>query len=75
MEDPQELLNRTVAQLGEHFSSVLILASRSDNDSEGHFTHGLSSGCGDWYSRYGMAVVYVDKADAERRARAIKESE
>lgn len=70
----QKVLDESASKLGEHFSSVLILASRTDTDAESHYTDGLDAGCGDWYARQGMARVYIDKAKAVRLAKLIKEN-
>jgi hypothetical protein len=74
-EELQKLLDETAEKLGEHFSSVLILASHQDTDAESHFTDGYNSGVGDWYARQGMAMVYIDKTKAKRIADLIKEEE
>lgn len=73
-EELQKVLDENAAKLGEHFSSVLILASRTDTDAESHFTDGFKAGTGDFYSRRGMADVYLKKCDAEILARLIKET-
>lgn len=69
----QTLLNESCAKLGEHFSSVLILASIADTDKEGHYTDGFKAGTGDFYSRRGLAQVYLEKEWAQMIARSLKE--
>lgn len=71
--DLQKALDDAASKLGEHFSSVLILASRTDTDAESPFTDGFKAGTGDYYARRGMAHVYLEKQKAELIAKAGRE--
>lgn len=60
--EAEELLARTAAQLGEHFSAVQILASKP---AEGGGTQAFRYGCGDWYARQGLAHKFIELEQAE----------
>lgn len=70
-DDLQCKLDDAASTLGEHFSSILILASIHEADKEGHFTDGLTATSGDHYAHQGMARIYVEKDNATRIAKAI----
>lgn len=69
-EQIKKLMAECAAKLGEHCGTVLILATVSECDDKGHFTDGYSEGVGDFYSRIGMATIYLEKNKAIARARA-----
>ena len=69
----KKLMAECAAKLGEHCGTVLILATVSECDDKGHFTDGYSEGVGDFYSRIGMATIYLEKNKAIARNRAMKE--
>lgn len=66
--DLNELLARTAAQLGEHFSSVQILAS---GPAEGGGTRAFKYGVGDWYARQGLAHKFIELEQAEELSHQI----
>lgn len=70
-EEINKLVNECAAKIGEHCDSVLILATQSERDDESHFTDGYSAGTGDFYSRIGMAIIYLEKNKSIAGARAI----
>lgn len=70
-EEVQALINECASKIGEHCDGVLILANHSEADDEGHFTDGYSGGAGDFYSRVGMALIYLEKNKALARSRAV----
>ncbi len=73
MEDHiKNLMVECATKLGEHCGSVLILATNSESDDKGHFTDGYWEGTGDYYSRIGMATMYLEKNKAVARARAVQ---
>lgn len=67
----QKLADECASKLGEHCDTVLILATQSEADGEGHFTDGYTAAVGDFYSRVGMALIYLEKNKAVARARAV----
>lgn len=71
-EQIQKIIDGCAAQIGEHCDAVLILATQSESDDKGHFTDGYSAGMGDFYSRVGMATIYLEKNKAVAAARAAK---
>jgi hypothetical protein len=62
-------LDRAVAQLGEHFDCVQILASWPDPDGNG--TRASYRGGGNWFARQGMAHDFVEINQATTSAREI----
>lgn len=68
----QTLLNDAASKLGEHFTTVLILASWNDTDSESHYTDGFNAGCGDFYARQGLAGTYIESRKAILIAKAVR---
>lgn len=67
-QEAEELLARTAAQLGEHFSAVQILATRPIDGGGTSFT---KWGCGDWYARQGMAHAFIQSDQADELSRQI----
>jgi len=74
-DETQQILDDAAAKLGEHFSTVLILASKTDADGVGNYTEGLTAATGDFYARQGLAMAYVEKYRAEILARMMKQEE
>lgn len=74
-EEADELLQRTAAQLHEHFEHVQILVSYN----EASECLCLKHGCGNWYARVGMAreLLVFDEAHihANEIAQALKPPE
>lgn len=52
-----EMLDRAVNVLMEHFDAVQILATYTD----GEGTLGLTRGGGNWYARKGMVQEFIDR--------------
>lgn len=71
MNDPIELMERFVAELGEHFTAVQILASMP---ADGGGTRGIKRGCGDWYARQGLAHEFINEDASAEIGRQIAEN-
>lgn len=71
------LLDKMLAQLGEHFDSVQILTSRRHPQNTA--TQAITRGVGDWYARRGLAHEFIalDRADevAQSIAKQLREDE
>ena len=52
-----EMLDETLARLGEHFDAVQILATAHDDEG----TDYRSQGVGNWYARVGMAREFLKR--------------
>lgn len=65
----QEIVDRAVNQLGEHFSSVQIMVSFNE---EG-LTKCIKRGSGDWYARQGMAHEFINADIAQENAAQLAE--
>lgn len=68
-EETQERLNglmdKMLAELGEHFEAIQILGTFVDDD--GH-TARASRGVGNWYARQGLAREFLDMDAAQTTA-------
>lgn len=64
------ILERAVAQLGEHFDALQILASWQE---EG-VTKCTPRGTGNWYARQGMAHEFINADIAQENARQLAET-
>lgn len=66
----QDILRKAVENLGEHFDSVQIMATWSEDS----ITHLSNNGCGNWYARQGMAHEFINSDIAQDQARQIAKS-
>lgn len=62
-----EYLDKKLAEMGEHFECVQILASNSDDSG----TWTISRGSGNWNARQGMAQRFVKDDEAQEAARFV----
>lgn len=67
-----ELVDRAVAQLAEHFTTVQIFAARYRENSD---TEAYRSGAGDLYSRIGQAREWLIRLEEETRLHVRKHTE
>lgn len=67
-------IKAAVESLGEHFSSVQILATKHDPEAE-NGTVSYAWGSGDWFARYGVTNEWITQADERAREMVRKESE
>lgn len=67
-DDAEEMMEEAAAKLGEHFSSVQILASLPV---DGGGTSGFKVGVGDWFARQGLAHAFIQEDVASDNARHI----
>lgn len=65
-QEEQALLARVASQLGEHFDTVQIFASKHD-PAEADGTVTLNYGVGNWYARYGQVIEWTIKHDEDAR--------
>ncbi len=74
MSDAEELalLEKHAQDLGEHFDSVQIFATRHDASEGG--TINLSYGSGNWFARYGQVADWITKS-AERTKECVRHEE
>lgn len=68
-DEAKRILDEAATRLGEHFDAVQILASSN----EGGTSSMVSSGCGNWYARQGMAHEFINSDIAQDTARQIAE--
>lgn len=64
-------LDRLLAQLSEHFDSIQIVATRHNGDN----TIAVHRGTGNWFSRYGAVVEWVDFAKERVAAKVRREDD
>lgn len=64
-------LDRCLAQLSEHFDSVQIVATRHNGDA----TISCHRGTGNWFSRYGAVVEWVEFQQARVREKVRREED
>jgi hypothetical protein len=57
------ILKNCVALLSEHYDAVEILVTRFEDGT----TKAHSKGAGNWYTRYGLAREYIERADEQMR--------
>jgi len=62
-EDRQTIIERHVAMLREHFDSVQILASRTEDGGTARF----ESGSGSWFERFGLTHSLVIRWEEQER--------
>lgn len=62
----QKLLVKAATQLGEHFTSVMILASRPEDGVDNGTTR-FEASSGSFYERFGMARAWVIRQEEEER--------
>lgn len=73
-EEPDvEMLRRHVEQLGEHFDSVQIFATRHEAEIEDG-TVSCNFGSGNWFARFGQVGEWLVKQD-ERSKQAVRDEE
>lgn len=53
IKEANEMVEKTAATLGEHFGSVIILAS-FPCEKDGHYSQMVRRGTGDWFAQQGM---------------------
>lgn len=66
------LLDKHCAQLGEHFDTIQIFATRYD---EGGNTINACYGAGNWYARLGQVQSWLEKKNEEARVEVRPEDE
>ena len=66
-------LMKTAARLGEHFDSVLILATFSSSDKPGDTTN-IRAGSGNYYAQLGSALEFIVRQNEIARCDARKEA-
>lgn len=64
-----ELMDRCLRDLGEHFDSVQLIGSFVDDEGQ---THRVTRGVGNWYSRIGMAMEFIEMDAAQTTAYELK---
>lgn len=73
-EEPQDpgiqAIEQAIEQIGEHFDTVQIFATRHIPDGNSSETRGYTYGSGDWFSRYGQIQQWITAQDEEVRASA-----
>lgn len=68
------MVKRHVEELGEHFDSVQIFATRHEQGSlDG--TVSIHIGTGNWFARYGQVTEWCIKQDEWTRRKAAKDDE
>lgn len=70
VEEADALVLSAATKLGEHFSSVQILASWNEEC----ITNMTSMGCGDWYARIGMAHEFINESQAQNVGKEIHDA-
>lgn len=70
----KELICRTARSLAEHFDSVQIFVSRHQ-PAELDGTMRVSIGTGNWYSRYGQIVEWVNMENERARIHMRRDEE
>lgn len=69
-EQQEKLIEEHLAKLIEHFDSVQILASFTDDEG----TKSFSFGRGDWYARQGLAHEFIAHDQAKDTAKFLSEA-
>lgn len=67
----EEVVQKCVAVLSEHFDCVQILASELTPENN---TGSIFSGSGNWYARQGMAREFITRDQSNTQARYIARS-
>lgn len=62
-EQQTAIVDKALAQLGEHFDSVQIFATVKADDGDG--TVRISKGCGDYFARYGLVNYWLQLENAD----------
>lgn len=65
-----DIVAKCLHELGEHFESVQILATRTESG----WTQRCFSGTGNFYARLGMAHEFIDEDNAKESAKQIAET-
>lgn len=65
--EAEELIQRTAAQLGEHFDAVQIMVSWNQDCT----TAAAYRGVGNWYARQGMAHEFINTDQAQIQGREV----
>lgn len=68
--ESQDLVNRAGLNLGEHFESVVVLASFTENG----FTYMKKIVIGNWHAGQGMAHEFITMAQSELAADEIRKA-
>ena len=66
----REMIKQHAQQLGEHFETVQILATRPDSIDGECFTQRWDVGVGNHYARFGQATLWLEEQAEFIRARA-----
>jgi hypothetical protein len=63
-----EMVRKAAEDLGEHFDTVQVLATRHEpGDDEDSGTVNVSYGVGNWFARYGQGSEWLKKCDERTR--------
>lgn len=69
-----QLVQKHVAELGEHFDAVQIFAIRHEPELE-NGTVSVACGAGSWFTRYGKVAEWMIRQDETTRVDARKDSD
>lgn len=64
MSPDEKEIDRHIRELGEHFETVQIFCTRTQDGSEGGGTHHISKGSGNWHARYGQVKMWCIRSEA-----------
>lgn len=67
-------IKASLDQLGEHFDTVQIFATKHDGGDDGA-THSFHKGIGNWWARFGQVVEWVTKSKEDARVEARKDAD
>lgn len=70
-ESAVSLVRKCLNELGEHYDTVQIFATRHEAGKDG--TVNVQLGVGNWFARYGQIITWVVKADETHRIDAQKD--
>jgi hypothetical protein len=70
LSDLNDLLNEAARQLTEHFDSVRIFVTLTDQDKSGQFTRSCTTGYGNYWASLGYIEHWVNKKKEEARIEA-----
>ena len=69
MSNEEQIVQKALDILGEHFDAVLILVSWNHDG----LTSCIPSGSGNWYARQGMAHEFINTDTAQEHARMLQQ--
>lgn len=61
-----QLVTKAIEQLGEHFDTIQIFATRYTGGEKGGTVH-VCKGDGNWYARYGQVVEWINREEESAR--------